>query len=141
MWHLTTLFFARGCELLKFLINSLSIYSGKMGLVGFGTVMVAWILLPSLKVIKHLLSISSIPNIFYPPNIYIRVDTDEFRCTSFSTWYVPSGWYCYCVRSQRCRPVSLEGVWRDTSLENHPSHRLLSFRWVCIGLRLNQTQR
>ena len=141
MWHLTTLFFARGCELLKFLINSLSICSGKMGLVGFGMVMVAWILLPSFKVIKHLLCISYIPNIFYPPNIYIRVDTDEFRCTSFSTWYVPSGWYCYYGQSQKYPSVFLVNAWRDTSLENHPSHRLLSFRWVCIGLRLNQTQR
>lgn len=39
------------------------IHSGKIGLVGFGMVMVACILLPSLNVIKHLLDISSIPNI------------------------------------------------------------------------------
>lgn len=35
----------------------------KIGLVGFGMVMEAWILLPSLSVIKHLLEIYSIPNI------------------------------------------------------------------------------
>ena len=130
-----------GCWLLNFSINFRSICSWKMGLVGFWMVIVACVLLPSLKVIKHLLVICSVWNIFCHPNIYIRVDTDGFRCTSFSTLYVPSGWYCYCVQSQRCQPVSLEGVWRDTNLGSHPSHRLLSFRWFCIGLRLNQRQR
>lgn len=58
-----------GCWLLNFSINFRSICSGKMGLVGFGMVMVAWVLLPSLKVIKHLLVICSVSNIFFPTNI------------------------------------------------------------------------
>lgn len=74
-----------GCWLLNFSINFRSICSGKIGFVGFGMVIVANVLLPSLNVIKHLLVICSVSNILYPPNIYIRVDTDGFRCTSFST--------------------------------------------------------
>lgn len=58
-----------GCWLLNFWINFRSICSGKMGFVGFGMVIVAWILLPSLKVIKHLLVNLSVSNIFCPPNI------------------------------------------------------------------------
>lgn len=58
-----------GCWLLNFWINFRSICSGKMGFVGFGMVIVAWILLQSLKVIKHLLVNLSVSNIFCPPNI------------------------------------------------------------------------
>lgn len=53
------------CKRLRFIktLNELTFHLLRKDGLGFGMVMVAWILLPSLNVIKHLLEICSIPNI------------------------------------------------------------------------------